>query len=383
VSAFTLQASAAAARAGTLHTAHGDIATPVFMPVGTQASVQGVSPQELAACGVGIILANAYHLYLRPGAELIAHAGGLHEFMSWPGAILTDSGGFQVFSLTRLARVDDEGYHFASHLDGSRHTFTPESVAALQETLGSDIAMVLDDVAPAGVDEARAQESASRTLQWARRAKQSIQSSDQLTFAIVQGGAYEDLRRRQAHELAALDFPGYAIGGLWIGEERTLGLAMVAATTRELPDEKPRYLMGVGTPEDLIESIARGVDMFDCVLPTRLGRNGSVYTSRGRRHLRAKASEESWEAVDPECGCSVGGRYSAAYLRHLFRSDEILGGRLASFHNLYFYYHLMEEARAAISRGCFDRFKRSFLDRCQNDKRTTRELSADGTIPPV
>lgn len=350
---FTLHASAAGARAGTLRTAHGDIATPVFMPVGTQASVKGVSPQELAACGVGIILANAYHLYLRPGAELIARAGGLHEFMSWPGAILTDSGGFQVFSLTRLARVDDEGYHFASHLDGSRHTFTPESVVALQEALGSDIAMVLDDVAPAGVDAARAQESASRTLQWARRAKQRIQRSDQLTFAIVQGSTYEDLRRRQAQELAALDFPGYAIGGLWVGEERSLGLAMVAATTQELPGDKPRYLMGVGTPEDLIESIARGVDMFDCVYPTRSARHALALTSTGRLNLRNASFSQDLRPLDARCRCPVCAAFTRAYLAHLFRAGEMLAPRLVSVHNIAFLNDLAKEARSAIVDGTF------------------------------
>src|ERR1700687_1020500 len=235
MSAFTLQRSVAGARAGALHTAHGDIATPVFMPVGTQASVKGVSPQELAACGIGIILANAYHLYLRPGAELIAHAGGLHEFMSWPGAILTDSGGFQVFSRARLARVDDEGYHFASHLDGSRHTFTPESVVALQEALGSDIAMLLDDVAPAGVDGERAADAARRTLIWAERARAAKKRAEQLTFAIVQGSTFEDLRRANARALVALDFPGYAIGGLWVGESKSESVAMTRATCEELP----------------------------------------------------------------------------------------------------------------------------------------------------
>jgi queuine tRNA-ribosyltransferase len=353
VSCFTLQARAGGARAGTLHTTHGDIATPVFMPVGTQATVKGVTPEELAACGVGIILANAYHLYLRPGVELIARAGGLHEFMSWPGAILTDSGGFQVFSLTRLARVDNEGYHFASHLDGSRHTFTPESVVALQETLGSDIAMVLDDVAPAGVEEARAQESATRTLQWAQRAKHAIKRNDQLTFAIVQGSTYEDLRRKQARELAALDFPGYAIGGLWVGEERTLGLAMVTATTEELPDDKPRYLMGVGTPEDLIESIARGVDMFDCVYPTRSARHALALTSFGRLNLRNSSFVQDFRPLDSGCSCLVCASFTRAYLAHLFRAGEMLAPRLVSVHNITFLNDLAKDARKAIVDGTF------------------------------
>src|SRR4029077_1628549 len=237
------------------------------------------------------------------------------------------------FSLTRLARVDDEGYHFASHLDGSRHTFTPESVVALQEALGSDIAMVLDDVAPAGVEEGRAQESALRTLQWAQRAKRTIQRKNQLTFAIVQGSTYEDLRRRQAHALAALDFPGYAIGGLWVGEERTLGLAMVTATTEELPEDKPRYLMGVGTPEDLIESIARGVDMFDCVYPTRSARHGLALTSTGRLNLRNATFVQDFRPLDSGCRCLVCASFTRAYLAHLFRAGEMLAPRLVSVHN--------------------------------------------------
>jgi len=348
---FTVQARDASARAGILHTAHGDVATPVFMPVGTQASVKGVTPDELTACGVGIILANAYHLYLRPGADLIAHAGGLHAFMSWTGAILTDSGGFQVFSLARLSRVDDDGYHFASHLDGSRHSFTPESVVALQETLGSDIAMVLDDLVPAGVDEARARDAAQRTLDWAQRAKRAIRRDDQLTFAIVQGSTFEALRRRQAQDLAALDFPGYAIGGLWVGEGRDVGLAMVDASTSELPVEKPRYLMGVGTPQDLIESIARGVDMFDCVYPTRSARHALALTTSGRLNLRNAAFARDLRPLDAQCQCPVCASFTRAYLAHLFRAGEMLAPRLVSVHNIAFLSELTRSARTAIVGG--------------------------------
>jgi queuine tRNA-ribosyltransferase len=353
MSCFTLQSKSAGARAGMLHTAHGDIATPIFMPVGTQASVKGVTPEELAACGVGILLANAYHLYLRPGAELIEHAGGLHAFMSWSGAILTDSGGFQVFSLSRLSRVDDEGYHFASHLDGSSHTFTPESVVALQEALGSDIAMVLDDLVPAGVEEARALDSAGRTLRWAERAKRAIRRSDQLTFAIVQGSTYEALRRKQAQELVELDFPGYAIGGLWVGEDRAAGLAMVEASTQELPPEKPRYLMGVGTPEDLIEAIARGVDMFDCVYPTRSARHALALTALGRLNLRNASFVRDFRPLDSECHCPVCTSFTRAYLAHLFRAGEMLAPRLVSVHNIAFLTELAMAARSAILEGRF------------------------------
>lgn len=350
---FTLQASDGSARAGTLHTAHGDVATPVFMPVGTQASIKGVSPDELTACGVGILLVNAYHLYLRPGAQVIAQAGGLHKFMSWERAILSDSGGFQVFSLARLSRVDDEGYHFASHLDGSRHTFTPESVVALQETLGSDVAMVLDDCAPAGVDEARARESAERTLRWAQRAKDAIRRRDQLTFAIVQGSTYESLRRHQARALVAMDFPGYAIGGLWVGEAKTTGLGMAAVTCAELPPAKPRYLMGVGTPEDIIECIALGVDLFDCVYPTRCARHALALTSQGRLNLRNASVVSDFRPLDDECECPVCAAFTRAYIAHCFRAGEMLGPRLVSVHNVALLTALSKRAREAIVAGRF------------------------------
>jgi queuine tRNA-ribosyltransferase len=361
VSCFTVQATSAGARAGTLHTAHGDVATPVFMPVGTQASVKGVTPEELTTCDVQIVLANAYHLYLRPGAELIAHAGGLHEFMAWPRAILTDSGGFQVFSLSRLSRVDDEGYHFASHLDGSNHSFTPESVVALQEALGSDIAMVLDDLAPAGVEEQRARESADRTLRWAQRARAAVRRTDQLTFAIVQGSTYENVRRKQAKDLTALDFAGYAIGGLWVGEERPIGLAMVEASTQELPTDKPRYLMGVGTPEDLIEAMARGVDMFDCVYPTRSARHALALTNASRLNLRNASFVRDFRPLDDRCRCPVCAAFTRAYLAHLFRAGEMLGPRLVSVHNIAFLTDLAKSARAAIVEGRFAQWSEQTL----------------------
>jgi queuine tRNA-ribosyltransferase len=353
VSCFTLVASDGAARAGVLHSAHGDVATPVFMPVGTQASVKGVTPAELCTCGVNIILANAYHLYLRPGADLVVRAGGLHAFMSWDGAILTDSGGFQIFSLSRLSRVDDEGYHFASHLDGSRHTFTPESVVALQEQLGSDIAMVLDELVPADVDYARAGQSAERTLRWAQRARNALRRRDQLTFAIVQGATFESLRRRQARELADLDFPGYAIGGLWVGEKKPISFAMVEACTQELPRDKPRYLMGVGTPEDLIEAVALGVDMFDCVYPTRSARHALALTTRGRLNLRNAALTSDFRPLDETCACAVCASFSRAYLAHCFRAGEMLAPRLVSVHNIAFLSDLARQARQAIAEHRF------------------------------
>jgi len=362
MSCFTLAARDGEARAGTLHTAHGDISTPVFMPVGTQASVKGVAPDELTACGVSIVLANAYHLYLRPGTDVIRHAGGLHAFMSWPGAILTDSGGFQVFSLARLSRVDDDGYHFASHLDGSRHTFTPELVVSIQEALGSDIAMVLDDLVPAGVDEERAREAAQRTLCWAKRAKEAQQRADQLSFAIVQGSTYEMLRRTNARELTALDFPGYAIGGFWVGEDRSLVLAIVEVCNQELPVDKPRYLMGVGTPEDMIEAIRRGVDMFDSVYPTRSARHALALTSAGRLNLRNAAHARDMRPLDESCDCPVCASFTRAYIAHLFRAGEMLGPRLVSVHNVALLTVLARAARAAILDGRFERWSAERLD---------------------
>lgn len=362
MSCFKLVASERRARAGVLRTAHGEVPTPVFMPVGTQASVKGVAPDELAACGVSIVLANAYHLYLRPGTDVIRHAGGLHAFMSWPKAILTDSGGFQVFSLARLSRVDDDGYHFASHLDGSRHTFTPESVVEIQEALGSDIAMVLDDLVPADAPPERAREGAQRTIRWAQRAQAALRRKDQLTFAIVQGATDESLRRSNARELAMLGFPGYAIGGLWVGEERGLGLSMVEACTQELPEDKPRYLMGVGTPEDMIEAIRRGVDMFDCVYPTRSARHALALTSTGRLNLRNAAFVRDLQPLDARCSCIVCTSFTRAYLAHLFRAGEMLGPRLVSVHNIAFLTALASAARAAIVDGRFERFCASHLD---------------------
>jgi queuine tRNA-ribosyltransferase len=362
MSCFALHATDAGARSGTLRTAHGEVQTPVFMPVGTQASVKGVTPAELRACGVQMLLANAYHLYLRPGAEVIELAGGLHRFMSWDGSILTDSGGFQVFSLSRLSRVDDEGYHFASHLDGSPHVFTPESVVRLQEALGSDVAMVLDQLVPGDASEALAREAADRTLRWAARAKAAVRRTDQLTFAIAQGATYPHLRREQARALAALDFPGYAIGGLWVGEERALGLEMLSESTAVLPADKPRYLMGVGTPEDIIDAMARGVDMFDCVYPTRSARHALALTSRGRLNLRNASFARDDRPLDPECGCATCASFTRAYLAHCFRAGEQLGPRLVSVHNIAVLVAIAHQARAEILAGTFDAFRRRRLE---------------------
>ncbi|HXW50668.1 MAG TPA: tRNA guanosine(34) transglycosylase Tgt [Candidatus Acidoferrales bacterium] len=370
MSCFALAARDGAARAGTLLTAHGTVQTPVFMPVGTQASVKGVSPAELRACGVSMLLANAYHLYLRPGASVIEEAGGLHRFMAWDGSILTDSGGFQIFSLARLSRIDDEGYHFASHLDGSPHVFTPESVVRLQEALGSDVAMVLDQLVSADASETLAREAAERTLRWAERARAALRRPQQLTFAIVQGGTYPQLRREQARALAALDFPGYAIGGLWVGEERALGLEMVSVSTSALPEEKPRYLMGVGTPEDLIDAIGRGVDMFDCVYPTRCARHALALTSHGRLNLRNAAYQRDQRPLDPECTCTTCATYSRAYLAHCFRAGEQLGARLVSIHNIACLVTVASLARNAIIAGEFEAFRARRLEALAPTART-------------
>ncbi|HZV80391.1 MAG TPA: tRNA guanosine(34) transglycosylase Tgt [Candidatus Binatus sp.] len=358
---FTLEATDGDARAGVLRTAHGEIPTPIFMPVGTQASVKGLTPDELESAGARIILANAYHLYLRPGADIIEAAGGLHAFMSWPQPILTDSGGFQVFSLASLGTVDDEGYHFASHLDGTRHTFTPESVVALQEKLGSDIAMVLDDVAPAGVDERRAREAAQRTLEWAQRAAAARRRTDQLAFAIVQGSTFEELRRENARALAELDFPGYAIGGLWVGEAKNHSLAMTRIVCDELPADKPRYVMGVGTPEDMLACIARGADMFDCVYPTRCARHALALTMRGRLNLRNARFATDFAPIDPSCQCPTCARFSRAYLSHCFRANEMLAPRVVSLHNIWMMLRLSEAARAAIQAGRFETWSEGVL----------------------
>lgn len=363
MSCFTLATRDGLARAGTLRTAHGDVETPVFMPVGTQASVKGLTPGELRASGAAIILANAYHCYLRPGLSVIERAGGLQHFMAWNGPILTDSGGFQIFSLSSLSRVDDEGYHFASHLDGSRHTFTPESVVALQEGLGSDVAMVLDHLAPAGVDEQEAAESAERTRAWAHRSLTSARRRDQLLFAIVQGSTFEQLRRKSARDLVAMNFPGYAIGGLWVGESREAGMRIAAVCCEELPQDKPRYLMGVGTPEDVLACIAIGVDMFDCVYPTRCARHALALTSFGRVNLRNARHVDDFAPLDAGCDCAACAQFSRAYLAHCFRAGEMLGPRMVSVHNVAFMTRLTREARAAIVEGRYERYRAEALAR--------------------
>ena len=343
------------ARAGIFHTPHGDVPTPVFAPVGTAATVKGVPPRDLKDLGATLVLANTYHLYLRPGDELVARLGGLHRFMSWPGAILTDSGGFQVFSMAGLREVSDEGVRFRSHLDGSEHFFTPERAVEVQEALGSDIAMVLDECIEFPASHERARQAMRRTHEWAERSKRAFAERGdpdrQMQFAIGQGGVHADLRRESADALVGMDFPGYAIGGLAVGEPHTLTLDMAAEATARLPAEKPRYLMGVGKPEDLLDYVTAGVDMMDCVLPTRNARNGCLFTGAGRLLIKNAAYAEDERPIDSECECPVCVRYTRAYLRHLYMANEILASVLNSIHNVYFYLDRMRKIREAIYSG--------------------------------
>ncbi|MBI5948866.1 MAG: tRNA guanosine(34) transglycosylase Tgt [Chloroflexi bacterium] len=353
--------SPVAARTGVVSTAHGDFPTPAFMPVGTLATVKALLPEEIAGTGAGILLVNAYHLYLRPGHRLVERHGGVHRFMDWQGPILSDSGGFQVFSLARLGKVDEAGVSFRSHIDGSEHFYTPELAMEVQRALGVDIAMPLDQVLPgeAALDPAR--EAAERTLRWYIRSREA--AGDVPVFAIVQGGVHAELRRWHARELAALDAPGYSIGGLSVGETKDDMWAMTSTVAAELPLDRPRYLMGVGSPEDLVNGVARGVDMFDCVLPTRLGRNGSLFTDDGRANIRNARYQDEGGPIDPECDCPACARFSMAYVAHLFRNEELLGYRLASLHNLRYLARLTERMRAAIAAGTFAAFAAEFLAR--------------------
>jgi queuine tRNA-ribosyltransferase len=348
---FELLAEESGARRGRLQTAHGVIDTPAFMPVGTQATVKALTPDEVRELGAQVLLGNTYHLALRPGAERIARLGGLHHFMGWTGAILTDSGGFQVFSLEHLVKVSDEGATFQSHLDGSEQHFTPESVMAIQGQLGSDIAMAFDQPVSWPATTATAREAMERTHRWAARCLAVEAPPGQLRFGIVQGGFDKDLRRESANVLGQLRFDGFGIGGLSLGEPKPLTYGLLSLQTAILPPERPRYLMGVGTPADLVEAIARGVDMFDCVLPTRIARNGSILTRGGRINLRNRQFVEDEGSLDEGCDCYACQRFSRAYLRHLFMAGEILGHRLASIHNLRVLIRLVAEIREAIGTG--------------------------------
>lgn len=350
------------ARVGMLHTPHGAVETPAFMPVGTQASVKTLSPLDLEEIGVALIVANCYHLYIRPGHELIKKAGGLHAFMGWRKPILTDSGGFQIYSLSELREITEEGVIFSSHLDGSKHTFTPELVIEIQVALGADISMVLDECSPYPVDYSTAKRSCELTANWAKRCKVFFESlnPEGILFGIVQGATYKDLRRESAEKTVAIGFPGYAIGGLSVGEPSTLTLEIADYTLDFLPVDSPKYVMGVGPPEDLVELVGMGADLFDCVLPTRNGRTGTLFTSRGKLVVKNAQYADDFSPVDPDCKCYTCTNFTRAYLRHLFSSGELLGPRLASYHNLYYFMELMKSMREAIKGGEFLKWKKGF-----------------------
>ncbi|MBT9139869.1 MAG: Queuine tRNA-ribosyltransferase [Dehalococcoidia bacterium] len=356
------------ARAGMLHTPHGSLPTPVFMPVGTQATVKAMSPEEIKEIGARIILSNTYHLYLRPGHELVRDAGGLHRFMNWDRAILTDSGGFQVFSLGALRKIREEGVTFRSHLDGSEHFLDPEKVMEIQEALGADIIMAFDECAPYPADRAYIKDSLGRTTRWAERCQKAQTRKEQALFAIIQGGMYPDLRQESAKQLVSLDFPGYAVGGLSVGEPAELMYEMLTATVPLLPANKPRYLMGVGTADYLIGGVSRGIDMFDCVLPTRIARNGTVMTRRGYLTVRNAPSASDFRPLEEGCQCYACRNYSRAYIRHLIKANEIFGFRLTTCHNLYFLVHFMASIRESIMEGTFPDFYQEFIARFGREK---------------
>ena len=356
--------NASEARAGLITTDHGTIETPIFMPVGTVGSVKGVHFSELRQqVGAQIILGNTYHLYLRPGLDILHKAGGLHKFISWDRPMLTDSGGFQVFSLAGINKIMDDGVEFQSHLDGTRYLMTPELATQVQEKLGADIAMCFDQCVKLPCSREQAQAAVQRTLRWAARCKAAHTRAGQAQFGIVQGALFDDLRAACADELARMDFPGYAIGGLSVGESHAEMYRCLDALMPRLPERKPRYLMGVGHPANLIEGIARGVDMFDCVLPTRNGRTGTVFTHEGKMNVKNRRYAEDFSPIDPECDCYACRNFTRAYVRHLYRAGEILAVRLLSWHNIHFLVRLVAGARQAIVEGRFGAYRREFMTR--------------------
>jgi len=349
------------ARLGRLTATHGRTETPCFMPVGTLGAVKGLTWEQVKGMGYSLVLANVYHLYLRPGLEVIEEAGGIHSFTGWNGLILTDSGGFQVFSLGRLMKITEEGVEFRSHIDGSRHLFTPEFVVEFEERIGVDIGMVLDECTPYPATYEYAKHSMERTLRWARRSVEARSTGKTALFGIVQGGVYEDLRLRCVEELTELPFEGFAIGGLSVGEPKEEMYRITRLVAPNLPFEKPRYLMGVGTPEDILEAVEAGVDMFDCVMPTRNARNGTLFTSYGKVNIKAARYKKDFTPLDPECDCYTCRNFTKAYLRHLYVSGEVNAVVLNTIHNLHFYAGLMERIRKAIREGSFKEFKEKFL----------------------
>ena len=351
-----------AARAAVLSTPHGTIDTPAFMPVGTLGTVKGIAPDELRGLGFGLMLSNAYHLYLRPGHRLIQEQGGLHRFTGWNGAILTDSGGFQLVSLADLRKITDDGIAFRSHLDGSAHHLTPELCMEIQMALGSDVMMALDECPPHPCSSEQARVAVARTTAWAKRCAVAARDRQQALFGIVQGALDADLRRQSARELVEIGFDGYAVGGLSLGEDKPALLAMLEVAVNELPPSHPRYLMGVGLPEDLVEGVMRGVDMFDCVIPSRHGRTGWLFTTQGRVLIKHARYAKDDGPIDVQCECPVCRKYSRAYLRHLYLSNEMLGVRLNTIHNLWYYRTLMDSMRSAIQAGTFLAFRRTFYE---------------------
>lgn len=371
--AFTLEAACGTARAGKLQTAHGPVDTPVFMPVGTLATVKAMTPEMIASTGASIVLGNTYHLMLRPGAERVARLGGLHRFMRWPGPILTDSGGYQVMSLAKLRKLNEEGVTFASHLDGSKHQLTPERSTEIQQLLDATITMQLDECAPWPIDAQASAASMQRSLRWAERSKRAfVPRAGYGQFGIVQGSTFEAQRQRSAEGLVALDFEGYAVGGLAVGEPQALMFEVLEATLPSLPVHKPRYLMGVGKPDDLVGAVLRGIDMFDCVLPTRSGRNGQAFTCRGTVNLKNARHKDDPRPLDETSECPAARDYSRAYLHHLVKCDEILGSVLLTWNNLWFYQHLMRQLRDAIVAGEAEEMAAAFL-----------ELYRSGDVPPL
>lgn len=360
---FELENNDGDARAGRLHTPHGEVRTPAFMPVATQGSVKALDSDDVEAVGAEIVLGNTYHLYLRPGIELVREMGGLHSFMGWQRPILTDSGGFQGFSLEHLRKIDEGGITFKSHLDGSMHEFTPEGVVEHQKRLGVDIMMPLDVCLPAGADRDVTRAAVERTARWAERSLDAHGGDGPALFGIVQGGLMADLRQLSAERTVAMGFPGYSIGGLSVGETKAEMYEMAGLATGMLPVDAPRYLMGVGAPEDLVEGVARGVDMFDCALPTRIARNGALFTGEGRVHVYTARFKSMEGPIDPECDCYTCARFSAAYLHHLFKAKELLAMRLGTIHNLRFIFRLMRDMRASIVDGSFAEFRTAFHQR--------------------
>lgn len=357
------------ARLGVVHTPHGSFETPCFMPVGTQGTVKGMSPEEMIDLSEGILLSNTYHLWMRPGHEIVKKAGGLHKFMHWDKAILTDSGGFQVFSLSERRNIKEEGVTFKSHIDGSKHLLTPEKAMEIQNALGSDIMMAFDECTPWPAEKDYAKKSLERTTRWLERCiKAHERPKEQALFGIIQGGTYKDLRIQSAKEITSFDLPGYAIGGLSVGEPGELMYEMLEVTTPLMPSDKPRYLMGVGTPDYLIEGVLRGIDMFDCVLPTRIGRNGTIMTRKGRLIIRDAKYAEDFSPMEENCTCYSCRNYSRAYIRHLLKAGEMFGLRLTSIHNLHFLKQLMKDVRQAIQEDRFLDFRDAFYLQYQNKK---------------